>query len=195
MVQELEQLAVQIETFLEYDRSVSDVGGFEMALRTVLIYAASLVLVRVGSKRFLSQASAFDVIIGIMFGSVMSRAINSSAPLFPTLGAGLVLIGLHALLNRLAFRSGWFGPLIKGNPVLLIKDGKIQVDGLRETGVAKNDLEQALRLQAQTTDPSGIRLAYLERNGQISLIPGESGPRVLEVNVEDGVQTVRIRLE
>lgn len=195
MVQELEQLAVQIETFLEYDRSVSDVGGFEMALRTVLIYAASLVLVRVGSKRFLSQASAFDVIIGIMFGSVMSRAINSSAPLFPTLGAGLVLIGLHALLNRLAFRSGWFGPLIKGNPVLLIKDGKVQVDGLRETGVAKNDLEQALRLQAQTTDPSGIRLAYLERNGQISLIPGESGPRVLEVNVEDGVQTVRIRLE
>lgn len=195
MFQELQQLAVQIETFLEYDRSVSDVGGFAMALRTVLIYVFSLFLVRVGSKRFLSQASAFDVIIGIMFGSVMSRAINSSAPLFPTLGAGLILIGLHALLNRLAFRSGWFGPLIKGNPALLIRDGEVQMEGLRETGVARNDLDQALRLQAQETDPSNIRLAYLERNGQISMIPKEQEPRVLEVRVEEGVQTVRIKLE
>ncbi|MBB5234646.1 DUF421 domain-containing protein [Deinococcus budaensis] len=195
MFQQLQQWAVQIETFLDYDRSVSDVGGFEMALRTILIYLFSLFLVRIGSKRFLNQASAFDVIIGIMLGSVMSRAINSSAPLFPTLGAGLVLIGLHALLVRLAYRSGWFGPLVKGNPVLLIKDGQLQMEGLRETGVARNDLDQALRLQGRTTDPSDIKLAYLERNGQISMVSQDSGPRVLEVKVEDGVQTVRIRLE
>jgi len=164
MIQELQQFALQIETFLGYDRSVSDVGGF-------------------------------DVIVGIMLGSVMSRAINSSAPLFPTLGAGLVLIGLHALLVRLAYRSGWFGPVVKGNPVLLIRDGELQREGLRDSGISQHDLEQALRLQAQTTDPSGIHLAYLERNGQISMISKESGPRVLEVKVEDGVQTVRIKLE
>ena len=195
MLQPFQDLALQIEAFLGYDRSVSDVGGFGMALRTVLIYAATLVLIRLGSKRFLSQATAFDVIVGIMLGSVMSRAINSSAPLFPTLGAGLVLIALHWLLVRLAYRSGWFGPLIKGNPVLLIRNGELQKEGLRETGIATNDLEQALRLQAQQTDLSGIRLAYLERNGQVSIIPASTEPRVLEVAVEDGVQTVRIRLE
>lgn len=195
MFEQLGQWAVQIETFLEYNRDVGDVGGFEMALRTVLIYAFSLFLVRLANKRFLSQASAFDVIVGIMLGSVMSRAINSSAPLFPTLGAGLVLIGLHALLNRLAYSFDWLGPIVKGNPVLLIKDGKLRQDGLRETGVSQHDLEQALRLQAQQTDPSGIHLAYLERNGQISVIPTSSEPRVLEVKVEGGVQTVRIRLE
>ena len=195
MVEQLQGWALQIEAFLEYDRSVSDVGGWAMALRTVLIYAATLVLIRIGSKRFLNQASAFDVIVGIMLGSVMSRAINSSAPLFPTLGAGLVLIALHWLLVRLAYRSGWFGPLIKGNPVLLIKDGELQKEALRETGIAPNDLQQALRLQAGQTDLSGIHLAYLERNGQVSIIPASTGPRVLEVRVEDGVQTVRIRLE
>lgn len=195
MLQELQQFALQLETFLGYDRDVSDVGGFEMALRTVLIYVATLALIRIGSKRFLNQASAFDVIVGIMLGSVMSRAINSSAPLFPTLGAGLVLIGLHWLLGVVAYRSDWFGPVVKGNPVLLIKDGKLRQEGFRETGISQHDLEQALRLQAQETDPAKIRLAYLERNGQISMIPKGSEPRVLEVKVEDGVQTVRIRLE
>ena len=85
----------QIEVVLGYNRDVGDVNALQMALRTVLIYAVSLVLIRFGSKRFLSQASAFDVIVGIMLGSVMSRAINSSAPLVPTVAAGAVLVGLH----------------------------------------------------------------------------------------------------
>jgi uncharacterized membrane protein YcaP (DUF421 family) len=197
MFQELQQLALHIEAYLGYDRDVSDVGGFEMALRTLLIYAATLCLIRIGSKRFLNQSSAFDVIVGIMLGSVMSRAINSSASLFPTLGAGLALIGLHWLLGVLAYHNDWLGPLVKGNPVLLIKDGELRHKGLRASGISQGDLEQALRLRARETDPSRIRLAYLERNGTISMIPKDSGPcvRVLEVQVEDGVQTVRIRLE
>ena len=44
-----------------------------MALRTIVIYAFSLLIVRLGSKRFLSQATAFDVIVGIMLGSVINR--------------------------------------------------------------------------------------------------------------------------
>ncbi|WP_102126818.1 DUF421 domain-containing protein [Deinococcus planocerae] len=195
MFQELQQWAVQIERFLEYNRDVGDVGGLAMALRTLLIYAFSLFLVRIGNKRFLAQASAFDVIIGIMLGSVMSRAINSSAPLFPTLGAGLVLVGLHWSLNRLSYHLDWLGPLLKGNPVLLIRNGELHQDGLRKSGISEGDLEQALRLQAQETDPSGIKLAYLERNGNVSAMTKESEPRVLEVKVEDGVQTVRIKVE
>jgi uncharacterized membrane protein YcaP (DUF421 family) len=57
--------------------------------------------VRLGSKRFLGQTSAFDTIVGIMLGSIMSRAINSSAPFFPTLIAGVVLVGHACLAHRL----------------------------------------------------------------------------------------------
>ena len=102
-----------------------------MALRTVVIYAARLLLIRLGSKRFLSQASAFDVIVGIMLGSVMSRAINGSAPLFATRGAGVMLIGLHRLFAVQALRASWFGSIVKGNPVLLIKDGRVEQQGVR----------------------------------------------------------------
>ncbi len=191
----LQTIMEQIQAFLGYERDVGDVNAIQMALRTVLIYAVTLVLIRLGSKRFLSEATAFDVIVGIMLGSVMSRAINGSAPLFPTLLAGLVFIGLHWSLAALAYHTSWFGSIVKGNPVLLIKDGKIQQQGMREIGFSTRDLEEALRLQGEETDPSKIKLAYMERNGSVSVIPRPSEPHIVDVSVTDGVQTVRIELQ
>jgi uncharacterized membrane protein YcaP (DUF421 family) len=165
-----------------------------MALRTIIIYAFTLAIVRLGSKRFLGQASAFDTIVGIMIGSVMSRAINGSAPFFPTLMAGAVFIGMHWLLAVLSFHVHWFGPLVKGNTVLLINDGQVQKQAMRRGGITKHDLAEALRQQIKENDPALIKLAYLERNGGISIIPFKHQPHIVEVSVEEGVQTVRIEL-
>ncbi len=182
----------QIQTLLALGVDVEDVGGVAMALRTVVIYAFTLAIVRLGSKRFLSQATAFDVIVGIMLGSIMSRAINGSAPFLPTLAAGAVLVAMHWSLAYLASRTDWFGTQVKGSPVLLIEDGAVQPDGMKEAGLSRRDLAQALRLQGQEPDPSKVRLAYLERNGNISVVPYKDQPRILDVAVEDGVQIVRI---
>ena len=65
----------------------------------------------------LSQASAFDVVVAIMLGSVMSSAINGSAPLVPTVVAGAVFLGLHWLLGAAAARTSRFGSIVKGDPV------------------------------------------------------------------------------
>jgi uncharacterized membrane protein YcaP (DUF421 family) len=61
--------------------------------------------------------------------------------------------------------------------------------------MSEKDLEQAIRLRAGETELSRIRLAYMERNGSISVITAEREPAVLDIRVEDGVQTVRVRLE
>jgi len=186
---------LQIDSVLGLTRDVQDVGVLQMALRTVVVYAFALAAVRLGSKRFLSQASAFDVIIAIMLGSIMSRAITGAAPMLPILVSGAALVGLHWLLAALAYRLDWLGPLVKGRPRLLVRDGRPDRDEMRKAGVSEHDLEQALRLQARRTDLSGIRLAYLERSGEISFIPDEPGPSVLDVDVREGVETVRIEVQ
>lgn len=183
------------EELLGLNLAVADVGPFQMALRTVLIYAATLAIVRVGSKRFLSQATAFDAIVAIMLGSIMSRAINGSAPFLPTVASGVILVGLHWLIAAIAYGSDWFGTLVKGEPVLLIEDGDVQEKGLRRTSVSAKDLEEALRIESHVTNPAHVQLAYLERNGGISVIPHKPEPRVFTVSVQDGVQTVRIELQ
>jgi len=184
----------QAQTLLGIGREVADVNALQMALRTVVIYAFTLAIIRLGSKRFLGKASAFDTIVGIMIGSVMSRAINGSAPMVPTLASGAVLVAVHWLLAVLAFHIHWFGPFVKGEPVLLIKNGEVQNDGIRRGGITMQDLMQALREQTKQSDPTKIELAYLERDGGIIIIPYRGEPQIVNVAVAQGVQTVRIEI-
>ena len=192
MIQEVWE---QFQYPLGLGREIADLGALQMALRTIIIYAFTLMIIRFGSKRFMGQASAFDTIVGIMIGSVMSRAINGSAPFVPTMAAGVVLVAVHWSLAVLSFHIDWFGPFVKGNPILLIKDGDVQEDGIRRGGITKQDLTQALRKQTKQSDPARIELAYLERDGGISIIPFKHKPQVLEVSVEAGIQTIRIELQ
>lgn len=184
-----------IQSLLGLGQDTLDPG--EMALRALLTFAITVVIVRFGAKRLFGKGTAFDYIVAIMIGSVMSRAINGSADLFATWMAGAVLVGLHWLLAYLTARLDWFGPLVKGNPVDLIRDGTVLEDGMRAANLSRNDLDQALREQGDS-DPSNVRRAVLERDGSISVIAKKSEPQVpqvLEVIVEDGVQTVRISVE
>lgn len=184
----------QVQHFLGVDREPADLNSAEVALRTAIVYLASLALVRAASRRFLSQATAFDVIVGIMLGSSLSRTINGSALFLPTLVAGLVLVGLHWLFAYISFHTSMFGPIVKGDPVLLIKDGVVQEEEMQRANLTTSDLNEALRLRYGDTDPRKIRRAYMERGGNISVMPYDE-TRVVKFDVEKGVQTVRIKLE
>lgn len=191
-----------------------DISALHMTARTVVVYAVALALVRVGEKRFLGQSSALDLIVGIMLGSIMSRAINAGAPLLPTCAAAAALVGVHWVIAVVAYRSDRAGILFKGRARQLVRDGRVLQHELAGGHIGERDLLQAARLEARVTNIADIQEAHLERNGDISVIPksqgsgeqssGEaqsgggaaSGPaRVVEVSVERGVQTVRIRLD
>src|SRR5947209_20484036 len=89
-----------------------DLSFIQMSLRAIIVFSVSLAIVRVGNRRFLAKMTAFDVILGFILASMLARAVNGSAPFFPTLGTGFVLIGFHALIAQIAFRSDKFGRLV-----------------------------------------------------------------------------------
>ena len=167
----------------------------QMVLRAVLTFVVTVAAVRLGHKRMFGKATAFDLVVAIMLGSVMSRAITNTTGLLATWLAGLVLIVLHRLMAALAVRSHRFGSLVKGHPVLLVEDGELRRAATREGGISRLDLDQALREQGSEPDLSRVRLAYLERDGSISVVPRRGEARILEVTVEDNVQVVKIALE
>jgi len=175
-------------------QSLLEISVVETALRTIIIFAFTLALIRLGSRRAMGKGSAFDFVVNIMLGSIMSRGIIGSTPLLPTLVAGAVLLGLHWLLAVVAFHTNWFGPLIKGGRALLIKDGEMQTEEMRRVHVTRHDLTQAIREQSHHTDLAEVRLAFLERDGRISVVSNKQEPRVINISVEKGVQTVRIKL-
>jgi len=168
---------------------------WQMLLRAALVYLAALAMVRVGEKRFLGKSTAFDVILGIVLGSVISGAITGSSAFFATLVAGFTLVTLHWLFAFIAFRSDRFGDVVKGRSRVLVEKGEIDWDEMRNSNISYKDLMSRVRLQAQFEDLEQVQVARLERSGDLSVIPVDDAPKVLEVRVEEGVQIVRIQLE
>ena len=80
-------------------RDAAGVTFVQISLRGVIVFVAALVIVRFGDRRFLSQKTAFDAVLGFILASMLARAVNGTAAFFPTLGGGLVLVVLHRLLG------------------------------------------------------------------------------------------------
>lgn len=167
---------------------------WQAVIRATLVYFVALALVRVGEKRALGKNTALDVVIAVMLGSVVSRGITSVG-LGTALFGGAMLVFLHWLLSVVTFNSDRLGTLLKGSPRVLVEDGEIDWESMRKSHISRDDLLAALRAGSQIEEVEEVEIARLERSGDISGIARKREPRVLTVEVAEGVQTVRIVLE
>src|SRR5207237_5686710 len=127
-----------------------DLTFIQISLRGIIVFLATLMMIRLGHKRSLARKTAFDAVLIVILASVLSRAINGSAAFFSTLGGSLVIVLVHRLLALVAYYSHGFGVLIKGHPDRIIEDGDLILAGMRRNHISKHDLEEDLRLDAQT---------------------------------------------
>ena len=157
-------------TLLGPDGKATELTMLHISIRALLIFVVGLALVRIGDRRSLSEKTAFDAIFIVLIGSMLSRAINGTAPFLATIAAGVVLMIVHRVCAFGACKSHAFGKLIKGRPITLVRNGEIDRAQMRRFLVSEHDLEEDLRLDAKTEDVSTIQLARLERSGDISFI-------------------------
>lgn len=150
-----------------------DLTFVQISLRGVIVFLASLIMVRLSKKRSLSKRTAFDAILIVILASVLSRAINGTAAFFASIGGGLTLVALHRFVGWLGCFWPGFGGLIKGSSEVIVKDGRPVAPVMRRNHISRDDLEEDLRLDAETEDLSRIRLARIERSGEISFFKKE----------------------
>ncbi|WP_029215444.1 DUF421 domain-containing protein [Kallotenue papyrolyticum] len=172
----------------------TDALWWQMGLRASVVFVTGIVIVRLSNRRFWGQATVFDMLLAVILGSVLSRAINGEAPLLATVAAALFLVALHWLLGLLAFHWHWLGRLVKGTVHDVVRDGQLQWQAMRRVHVTERDIREALRLRALTDDLDQVAVARVERSGEISIVRKPTQPQVVDVAVAEGVQTVRIEL-
>ena len=155
------------------DGKATELTVLNISLRGFCIFLAGLALVRIGDRRSLAQKTAFDALFIVLLGSMLSRAINGTAPFFTTIAAGIALMIIHRVFAFGAYKSHSFGKLIKGRPITLVRNGEIDRDKLKQALISEHDFDEDLHLSARTGDVSTIQLARLERSGDISFIKKE----------------------
>jgi uncharacterized membrane protein YcaP (DUF421 family) len=163
-------LSNSFETLLGLAAEPKDLTFVQISLRAIIVFLVTLITMRLGHKRSLSRKTPFDAVLLVILAAVLSRAINGSAAFFATLGGGVVLVLLHRLFARFAYYSHGFGILVKGKPDVIVREGQCDFQMMRRNHVSIHDLEEDMRLNGQIDDLSKIRLARVERSGDISFI-------------------------
>jgi uncharacterized membrane protein YcaP (DUF421 family) len=153
-----------------FGRDGTNLGALQILARGALVFSVALILLRVASRRFLGRYSAFDWVLSIILGSVLSRAITGSAPLFPTVAVSTLLMALHWGLGALASRSAVLAKVVHGEEHLLVRDGAILKEELSRHHLTAEDVLEEVRYQLHTSTLEDVKRGVLERNGRISVV-------------------------
>jgi uncharacterized membrane protein YcaP (DUF421 family) len=164
------RVAFDISAMLGLGRDAASLTFTQISLRGVIVFVSALVIVRCGDRRFLSQKTAFDAVLGFILASMLARAVNGTAAFFPTLGGGFVLVMLHRALAYWSRRSHALGLLIKGRSDIIVRDGALDETLARRNRLSEHDLLEDLRLNGNVKDVRDVALAVFERNGQVSVV-------------------------
>ena len=142
-----------------------------IALRTLAVYGAIFIGLRLMGKREIGQMTVFDLVVILLIANAVQNAmVGSDTSLQGGILAAAVLLGVNRVVARLGLRVGRFGRLIEGTPTVLVKDGQFVEPSLRKEGVAREELEMAAR-EHGITSISEVQLAVLEVDGSISIVP------------------------
>jgi uncharacterized membrane protein YcaP (DUF421 family) len=113
--------------------------------RALLIFTYGLVIVRLAGRRIFGRWAALDVIVSLIIGSNLSRALTGSAPLWGTLAASTLLIALHGLLGHAVARFRWVSRVLEGHAIRLAPGGTLDEGRRKAHAVSEADLKEALR--------------------------------------------------
>lgn len=154
------------------DVDPEDRSALQISVRSLGVFLAALVMVRLGAKRFLARKTAFDIVLAFILASTLARTINGSAPYVPTLVAGFVLVFFHKAVGWIGFRFDPIGRLVKGQSDVILQNGQPVEAGIRKNLLGQRDIAEELRLHG-VADRSEVREARVERSGDVSVLRKE----------------------
>jgi uncharacterized membrane protein YcaP (DUF421 family) len=146
----------------------------DLFFRAAFIFAFIFLLTRVIGRRELSGLEPFDLILLIVLGDLVQQGVTQSD--YSLTGATMVIVTmalLTVITAWLSFRFRRLRPLLEGDPVILVADGRILERNLRRQRMTVEELGAEARL-AQITSLDEVRYAVLETNGKVSFVTATS---------------------
>jgi uncharacterized membrane protein YcaP (DUF421 family) len=143
----------------------------DLVLRALVAFLFVLLLTRVVGRRELASLQPFDLILLVMIGDLVQQGVTQND--FSITGMLLVgtTIGLLAVfVSWISFRFPVLRPVLDGEPVIVVQDGKPIQKNLARNRLTLEELRAAAR-QEQIASLDDLEWAVLETSGRLSFIP------------------------
>ena len=142
----------------------------DLAVRSAVIFFFVFLLMRLVGRRELSSLEPFDLILLVVLGDSVQQAVTQDD--YSVTGAFIVVSTialLQVFLSYLNFRVPRLRPIINGEPIVVVQDGKVIEGNARRERLTLDDIAEAARLQS-IASLEDVQWAVLETSGELSFI-------------------------
>ena len=142
----------------------------DLPLRALAAFLFIFLLTRVIGRRELSSMEPFDLILLVVLGDLVQQGVTQSD--YSVTGlfiAAASFAGLSVAVSYLSFRVPKLRRILEGEPIVIIRDGKVIEKNLRSQRLTRDEVEAEAR-QQQVDSLDKVAWAILETGGQISFI-------------------------
>lgn len=153
--------------------TAKDPEVYQVLIRTVIVFFIALVFIRISGMRTFGTRSAFDVVVSITLGAVLSRGIMGHYPFQNCMAAGALIVILHRLVGYISARSKRVRKLTEGTPEVLFDNNELKQENLKKYSITQSDIQRALHEQ-NLSGFSKVSMMILETDGSITVIKNET---------------------
>jgi uncharacterized membrane protein YcaP (DUF421 family) len=142
----------------------------DLVLRTIFVFVLILIVTRAVGRRELSSMEPIDLILLVVIGDLVQSGVTQSD--YSLTGTTIVIVTMALLVVATAwigFRFQRLRPILEGEPIVLVADGRVLEKNLRRQRMTVEELGAEARL-AQIGSLEDVRYAVLESNGRVSFL-------------------------
>lgn len=158
-------------------------------IRSLLLYGAILGAVRLMGKRQISELQTSELVVTLLISDIAAIPMqDSSQPLISGFLPIAVLVASEITVSVIMMKSMRFRRWVCGNPVIVIREGKVDQKQLRRLRMTVEDLFSQLR-ENGIGHLEEVSYAIMETNGSLSVLkkPGYDTPTcdMLEIKTQE----------
>lgn len=143
---------------------------FEVVLRTSIMFMIILITLRVSGKRGIKQLSIFELVLIIGLGSAAGDPMfYEDVGILPALTVFFIVILLYIGITTLSDRIPWIEKILEGEPLYIIREGRILVEAFKQTSLSQDELFAELRCR-NVEHLGQIRTVLIETSGEFSIL-------------------------
>ncbi len=165
-------------------------------LRAVVLYVLIIIAVRLMGKRQIGELQPSELVVTILVSNIATLPVEDvSIPMIMGIVPIFTFVSLDVFMSQLAMKSRKLRRLFSGEPKVIIRDGKIDQQTMRDLRYTVDDLTESLR-GCSVFELSEVQLAVVETTGKISVMKKQSCDNPtrqdMKIKCEDGNPSVLV---
>ena len=143
---------------------------FITVYRTIILYIAVIISIRLMGKRQIGDMQPSDLVITLLISEIAAMPLqDTDQPILFGVSAIFTIVLIEILVSLVSLKSFAVRKMLSGSSAILIRDGVIDQKELKKVRMTVLDLVEMLRGQ-QVFDISTVSFAVLETGGSLSVL-------------------------